>query len=74
MAPAAPPRTSSKKQDKNFAMVAANGNDRRASQMPIEAFNPTADAQTFRDLLIFEERLKQNAARLVKRKKKYQSE
>ena len=33
-----------------------------------------ADSQTFRDLLIFEERLKQSATRLQKRKKKYESE
>lgn len=36
-------------------------------------FAPAADSQTFRDLLIFEERLKQNAARLLRRKKKYQA-
>lgn len=36
-------------------------------------YYPSADAQTYRDLLIFEERLKQNAARLVKRRKKYQT-
>ena len=36
-------------------------------------YHPSADAQTYRDLLIFEERLKQNAARLIKRKKKYQT-
>lgn len=34
---------------------------------------PTPDGATFRDLLIFEERLKQNAARLLRRKKKYQT-
>ncbi|PWN23152.1 hypothetical protein BCV69DRAFT_244670, partial [Microstroma glucosiphilum] len=33
---------------------------------------PTPDGATFRDLLIFEERLKQNAARLQRRKHKYQ--
>jgi hypothetical protein len=52
----------------------ANDNPRRPSNSPAESFQPTADTQTYRDLLIFEERLKQNAARLVKRKKKYQSE
>lgn len=34
---------------------------------------PTPDGATFRDLLIFEERLKQNAARLLRRKQKYQT-
>ncbi|PWN30231.1 hypothetical protein BDZ90DRAFT_7514 [Jaminaea rosea] len=34
---------------------------------------PTPDGPTFRDLLIFEERLKQNAARLLRRKRKYQT-
>ena len=37
-----------------------------------EPFHPAADAATFRDLLIFEERLKQNAARLQSRKRKYE--
>lgn len=37
-----------------------------------EPFHPAADAATFRDLLIFEERLKQNAARLQARKRKYE--
>ena len=37
-----------------------------------EPFYPAADAATFRDLLIFEERLKQNAARLQARKRKYE--
>lgn len=41
---------------------------------PSQAFTPALDAQTFRDLLIFEERLKQNAARLQSRKKKYECE
>lgn len=36
-------------------------------------FASSPDSQTFRDLLIFEERLKQNAARLLRRKKKYQT-
>lgn len=35
-------------------------------------FAPESGAAAFRDLLIFEERLKQNAARLHKRKHKYQ--
>ncbi|CAO1629225.1 unnamed protein product [Parajaminaea phylloscopi] len=34
---------------------------------------PAPDGATFRDLLIFEERLKQNAARLLRRKRKYQT-
>ncbi|KAF8307889.1 hypothetical protein DL93DRAFT_2159338 [Clavulina sp. PMI_390] len=33
---------------------------------------PAADAATYRDLLLFEERLKTNAARLRRRKRKYQ--
>jgi len=68
MPPTAPPRTSSRRQPGD-----GSESDRRSSHMPIESFHPTADTQTYRDLLIFEERLKQNAARLVKRKKKYQS-
>ncbi|KDN43200.1 hypothetical protein K437DRAFT_257574 [Tilletiaria anomala UBC 951] len=39
----------------------------------VESSVPLADAQTFRDLLIFEERLKQSATRLQKRKKKYET-
>lgn len=42
--------------------------------IPPQPFQPLADTATFRDLLIFEERLKQNAARMGKRKSKYQSE
>lgn len=48
---------------------------RNASQLANdkeEPFHPAADAATFRDLLIFEERLKQNAARLQSRKRKYE--
>lgn len=33
---------------------------------------PVSDAATYRDLLLFEERLKTNAARLNRRKRKYQ--
>ncbi|CAO1619750.1 unnamed protein product [Sympodiomycopsis kandeliae] len=40
---------------------------------PPTATPPTSDGATFRDLLIFEERLKQNAARLLRRKRKYQT-
>ncbi len=39
-----------------------------------ESAAPSPDSQTFRDLLIFEERLKQSASRLQKRKRKYESE
>ncbi|PWN50613.1 hypothetical protein IE53DRAFT_86469 [Violaceomyces palustris] len=42
-------------------------------QISAEPFTPAADAHTYRDLLIFEERLKQNAARLLARKKKYET-
>lgn len=45
---------------------------READKEPETPFHPTADAATFRDLLIFEERLKQNAARLQARKRKYE--
>lgn len=37
------------------------------------AFTPAPTTAAFRDLLIFEERLKQNAARMKERKVKYQS-
>lgn len=37
------------------------------------SFPPPANAAVYRDLLIFEERLKQNSARLKARKNKYQS-
>lgn len=37
------------------------------------SFPPPASAAVYRDLLIFEERLKQNSARLKARKNKYQS-
>lgn len=43
-----------------------------AALSPNEPFTPAADAATFRDLLIFEERLKQNALRLQSRKRKYE--
>ncbi|SPO28841.1 uncharacterized protein UTRI_05156_B [Ustilago trichophora] len=51
---------------RNTSSQTDNGNQ------PDEPFYPTADAATFRDLLIFEERLKQNAARLQSRKRKYE--
>lgn len=63
----APARTSSRRQGNG------NGNG-NGSPLSVESYHPAPDAQTYRDLLIFEERLKQNAARLIKRKKKYQSE
>ncbi|UZJ54256.1 hypothetical protein CBS101457_003576 [Exobasidium rhododendri] len=68
MPPTAAPRSFSIPQNGN-----ATGNTRRPQHLPVESFHPIADSQTYRDLLIFEERLKQNAARLVKRKKKYQT-
>ncbi|KAH7105932.1 hypothetical protein BKA62DRAFT_688402, partial [Auriculariales sp. MPI-PUGE-AT-0066] len=40
--------------------------------MPVQPFHPPADAQTYRDLLWFEERLKTNAARLKRTKARYQ--
>lgn len=38
----------------------------------LDRFTPMPSTAAFRDLLIFEERLKQNAARLKNRKQKYQ--
>lgn len=46
--------------------------NRKPSPMPIGTNYPVNDIKTYRDLLIFEERLKQNMARLKKRKQKYQ--
>ncbi|PKI82700.1 hypothetical protein MVES_003538 [Malassezia vespertilionis] len=43
------------------------------SPRTVDEFPPAANAAVFRDLLIFEERLKQNAARLGARKQKYQA-
>ncbi|KAF9516092.1 hypothetical protein BS47DRAFT_702065 [Hydnum rufescens UP504] len=37
-----------------------------------KSFQPPGDAGTYRDLLLFEERLKTNAARLQRRKRRYQ--
>ncbi|KAN0061872.1 hypothetical protein ACQY0O_005866 [Thecaphora frezii] len=42
-------------------------------QPPPDPYTPSPDANTYRDLLIFEERLKQNAARLHARKNKYET-
>ncbi|KAI8450673.1 Sporulation/nuclear morphology [Phakopsora pachyrhizi] len=39
----------------------------------VESFIPTADKETFKDLLIFEERLKQNAERLQSQRLKYEA-
>ncbi|THU84738.1 hypothetical protein K435DRAFT_869959 [Dendrothele bispora CBS 962.96] len=44
----------------------------RSTPPPRSSFFPPYDANTYRDLLLFEERLKSNAANLQKRKKKYQ--
>jgi len=38
---------------------------------PQAPFNPSADQATFRDLLLFEERLKMNAEMLRKRRRRY---
>ncbi|PIL29381.1 hypothetical protein GSI_09433 [Ganoderma sinense ZZ0214-1] len=40
--------------------------------LPAGSFYPPSDAATFRDLLLFEERLKTNAASLNRRKRRYQ--
>lgn len=68
---APPTRTSSRRQGNGTGNGTAV--DRRSLSLSVESFHPAQDTQTYRDLLIFEERLKQNAARLVKRKKKYQT-
>lgn len=39
---------------------------------PPEKFHPPNDVSTYRDLLLFEERLKTNATSLKRRKSKYQ--
>ncbi|KIP03277.1 hypothetical protein PHLGIDRAFT_94988, partial [Phlebiopsis gigantea 11061_1 CR5-6] len=45
----------------------------RLSPAPrVGAFYPTSDPQTYRDLLLFEERLKSNASSLNRRKRRYQ--
>ncbi|KAK7449294.1 hypothetical protein VKT23_013437 [Stygiomarasmius scandens] len=44
----------------------------RFTPPPKSSFFPPYDAATYRDLLLFEERLKSNAASLQKRKKRYQ--
>ncbi|PWN97203.1 hypothetical protein FA09DRAFT_361479 [Tilletiopsis washingtonensis] len=44
---------------------------RRAPQPAPPPFAPAPEPAAFRDLLIFEERLKQNAARLIRRRRKY---
>lgn len=40
---------------------------------PMKSFSPSPDVASYKDLLLFEERLKQNAALLRSRKNKYQS-
>ncbi|KAL4071838.1 hypothetical protein J3A83DRAFT_4236776 [Scleroderma citrinum] len=45
---------------------------RHASQQPRASFHPPNDPATYRDLLLFEERLKTNAAALQRRKSRYQ--
>jgi len=47
---------------------------RRAPQPAPPPFAPAPEPAAFRDLLIFEERLKQNAARLIRRRRKYGGE
>jgi hypothetical protein len=42
------------------------------SGMPPAPFQPPADGATYRDLLLFEERLKTNAARLRRTRTRYQ--
>jgi hypothetical protein len=44
----------------------------RAPSRTTTAFHPPMDAATFRDLLLFEERLKSNASILKRRKRRYQ--
>ena len=39
---------------------------------PLGPFHPQNDSTTYRDLLLFEERLKSNALNLKRRKKRYQ--
>lgn len=46
--------------------------EREAPAREPRGYAPPPSTAAFRDLLIFEERLKQNAARLQERKKKYQ--
>ncbi|KIK29533.1 hypothetical protein PISMIDRAFT_89181 [Pisolithus microcarpus 441] len=45
---------------------------RHASHQPRTSFHPPNDPATYRDLLLFEERLKTNAASLQRRKSRYQ--
>jgi hypothetical protein len=44
----------------------------RLSSPPQDSFHPPNDPATYRDLLMFEERLKSNAASLQRRKSRYQ--
>ena len=45
---------------------------RHASQQSRASFHPPNDPATYRDVLLFEERLKTNAATLQRRKSRYQ--
>ena len=45
---------------------------RHVSQQSRTSFHPPNDPATYRDLLLFEERLKTNAATLQRRKSRYQ--
>lgn len=45
---------------------------RTSSKARQNSFCPAADAATYRDLLLFEERLKTNAASLTRRKHRYE--
>lgn len=56
----------------SFSSLSSLSSQSANEKEPEEPFHPAADAATFRDLLIFEERLKQNAARLQARKRKYE--
>ncbi|SPO28013.1 uncharacterized protein UTRI_05156 [Ustilago trichophora] len=64
-----PPKSSAPRGRSQHARNASQTVNQKEQEEP---FHPTADAATFRDLLIFEERLKQNAARLQSRKRKYE--
>jgi hypothetical protein len=50
--------------------ISANGPRRPSSAQP---FHPPADTSTYRDLLLFEERLKMNAHMLRRRRRRYRS-
>jgi hypothetical protein len=56
----------------NVSVATATGGIPRPH--PQAPFNPSADQATFRDLLLFEERLKMNAEMLRKRRRRYSGE